>query len=112
MKKKLYDFLVEKARSKKLTTYGEVADYLGIDLGNIGERYHELGPLMGDLNKDMIADNKPLITSIIILKNSRPLTPGEGFFEFAKRNKVMKLREDKHRFWINELNKVFDEEWK
>ena len=114
MKKKLYDFLVEKARNKELVTYGEVADHLGVDLSNVGERYNEFAQLMGNLNKDMIAEGKPLISSIIILKNKNPLaqiTPGEGFFEFAKKYGVMKPREDKQLFWAKETKKVF-EEWK
>lgn len=64
---------------------------------------------MGNLNKVMLAEGKPMITALIILKNSRPKSPGQGFFELMYDLKKLKRGEDEFTFWREELKRIYAE---
>lgn len=109
---KLLKKLINVAERKSLITYEEVADLLGLNLDDPDDHYHTLPTMMGELNEEMMELGKPMITALIVLKNSRPYTPGEGFYNLMIRLKRMKPNEDRQLFWAKEVNTIHNTDWR
>lgn len=107
---KLYKFLCLKAKEGSLVTYGEVADYMGLDLNDPYDHYTILPNLMGNINRDLIANKEPLITALIILK-TKPQEPSKGFYNFAKEMNLIPKGMKNYPFWVQEVSKVFNHNW-
>jgi len=109
--RKLLNHLIKISEKKSLTTYEEVANLLDLNLDNPEDHFQILPELLSDINEYMEEENKPMITALIVLKNSRPYTCGEGFFNLMNTMKKISPKEDKQLFWAKEISKIHNEDW-
>ena len=88
----LYEECKKFARQGKVTSYGNVAQHLGLDLSDVDDRVHKLGGALDDMNKmERKRDsNAPMISAVVIHKADtkyggfKTRMPGTGFFKLAK----------------------------
>jgi hypothetical protein len=99
----LSDTLRAVARSQRTVLYSEVAPIVGIDTGN--EHFGALvGRFLDDINRVESAEGRPLLSAVVIGKESG--MPGTGFFNCARELRRYSGRDDLA-FWIDELQRVY-----
>jgi len=110
---RVYDKLKEVAKRGTIPiTYTELNDEcnLGIKFeGDAGRK--EIGIILGDISKREFQNNRPLISAVVVSKNSHPPKPSDGFYNLARELGLLKRGEKEEIFYSKELTKVF-EYWK
>jgi hypothetical protein len=100
----LIDELRKVARAHSTTYYSDLAPIVGIDTEN-----PHFGPLIGrildDVNRVEFAQGRPMLSAVVILKDSN--IPGSGFFTCARELRRYSGKDDLG-FWIEELRRVHD----
>lgn len=100
----IYENLVEVARSQNTTTYSEVGKLVGLDMSTEVGRIR-IAQILDDINWYESKENRPMLSSVVILKNDN--RPGAGYFECARAlGKYHGI--DDLSFWSHELNEVHD----
>ena len=106
MNQRLYQQLVIYGTNGDLPTYGEVAPSVGLDMALAADR-NEFARLLDEINEHEHEHGRPLISSIVVLKDSR--VPGKGYFDCARR--LGRLDSTDHfgemDFWVSECNAVY-----
>ena len=77
----VYDRLLEAARAGEFVHYGELAKMLGIDMDNphFGA---QVGKVLGRISEDEVAAGRPMISAIVVSKDT--MLPGGGFFKLGQ----------------------------
>ena len=107
MIEKIYDRLVEAARAKSVVYYSQIGDLLNLTMDNPCHR-NELAHILGEISSKEHQEGRPLLSAVVVHKEN--LRPGKGFFILAKELKKQKPEEDDDRFYVAELQRVF-EQW-
>lgn len=103
----VYVELIKLARKKETTTYGAIAEMMGLPShGNYMSR--EVGQILGEISEWEHSQGRHMLTALVIRDDLGQ--PGDGFFTFAKELKNIEI-ENEEEFWRNELGAVF-QEWK
>jgi len=104
---KLKNKLIEVAQQESWISYGEVAEHLGIDLGNPDDRWGALGQLMAEVNNDSLQEGY-MLTSVIVHKGQigRRTEPGQGYFAMAMDVGLLKS-ENPFVFWGRQLQMCY-----
>ena len=100
----IYEKLVEVARSQSTTTYSEVGELVGLDMSTEIGRI-KIAQILDDINWYESQGNRPMLSSVVILKNEN--IPGAGYFECARALGKYQGNDDLA-FWSSELNEVHD----
>lgn len=91
--------LIEAALERRLVTYGEVGEWVGISPRTVG------GLILDPINETEHQACRPLLSALVV--NKAKGRPGKGFFDIAARLKRHDgLNDDA--FWIREVNRIFD----
>lgn len=100
--KRVYDSLIAVARKGENSHvyYERVAHIAGLNLNDPFDREIALGHLLGIISEHEKASGRPLLTAIVVTKETN--MPGKGFWGFNEKNM------DKNRFWIQEIRKVWE----
>ncbi len=100
----LFDRLRRVARVRGTVFYSDLALSVGIDTGNphFGSR---IGRILDDVNRIEFDQVRPLLSAVVILKDSN--MPGSGFFACARELKGYNGKDDLG-FWVEELRRVHD----
>jgi len=99
--KKVYNKLIEIARAKKTITYSELSEECGLflDFDNINDR-NKISSILGEISKYEVKKGGPMLSSLVVLKNSHPQKPAFGFYTYADELEVRKKGEsDQQLFW-------------
>ena len=99
----VYDRLVQAARAKELVHYGELAKMLGIDMDDpyFGAR---VGKVLGRISEDEIAAGRPMISAIVVSKDT--MLPGHGFFNLGQELRQTLPGEDEIEFAVRQIKRV------
>ena len=73
--------LREVARSGGLITYGEVAELVGLSMGNPADRT-EISGLLDEINKHEARYKRPMLSAVVVRVDTQ--MPGPGFFVCAR----------------------------
>lgn len=101
----VYDRLVQAARSREFVHYGELAKMLGIDTDDpyFGAR---VGKVLGRISEDEIAAGRPIISAIVVSKDT--MLPGSGFFNLGQELRQTLPSEDEIAFAVRQIKRVHD----
>ena len=97
--------LTEVAAKRGMTTYGEIAAMIALDLTNPAER-NRLAGILDDISRDESAAGRPLLSVVVV--NSETQMPGGGFFTMAKSEGHLKPGQDRLEFFALELKRAHD----
>jgi len=102
---KLMPKLIEVASNESWISYSEIADFLGIDLGNPDDRWQLMGQVMQKVN-DITVPQGYLLTSVIVHKGriGTRTEPGDGYFLLAREVGFL-TTENPFQFWGMQLQK-------
>ena len=104
----VYERLVKAARASEFVHYGELAKMLGIDLENphFGA---QVGKVLDRINGDEAAAGRPMISAIVVSKDT--MLPGPGFFKLGQELRQTLPGEDEIGFAIRQI-KLVHEYWR
>jgi len=92
------------AYERHVVFYGEVADWVGLDLGSpYGRR--RIGEVLGEVSEREFREGRPLLSAIVV--SSDTMAPGAGFFELVKRLRLTQ-GDDREAFHVEELRRVHE----
>lgn len=107
---RIYDVLIEVARSKSVITYDElcVRASLPYEMANPDHR-NQLSQCLADISSDEVDQGHPMLSAVVV--RAEDGYPGSSFFKFAAEmglcaNKMKE--EDQAVFFAEELKKVHD----
>jgi hypothetical protein len=100
----LYDHLVMVARTGSTTTYGEVAELLGLEINNPQHRERIIRLLL-DIACNESAEGRPLLSIVVV--QSEIGYPGRSFFLLARELGTNNCCDDRS-FFSYELKRVHD----
>ena len=101
--KTIYEALKESARDGKPYYYGELAELVGLRIGDENDRA-KLFEILGTISEHEHNEGRPLLSAIVISKTDK--MPGYGFFKMAR--KLGLQRATNTEFFYAEVKKVFD----
>lgn len=90
------------AKSGRVLTYADLAREASISI-ELGPRSPELAKLLCELLIEDASNERPLLTSLVINRNTG--RPGKGFFRLARH--YYRFRDDEE-FWLEELRSLYD----
>jgi hypothetical protein len=96
--------LVRAAECGELTTYGKLAEIMGLPArGNHMSR--ETGHLLGEISEDEVQAGRPMLSALVVTVAGKP---GSGFINLAKDlGKFSGGTVDEVRFWRQECQAVY-----
>jgi len=99
-----YRHLLEVAMARSTTTYGELAERLG--LPRRGTRMaREVGEVLDAISRYEASHNRPLLSVLVFSATDKK--PGRGFFALARRLGALGREEDENCFYRLELGAVY-----
>jgi len=103
----VFQILEECAKNQQQIYYQKLYEQIGLDRENPDDR-NKGAHILAEVNRISMDKNKTMLSSLVTLKVANQ--PADGFFEFAI--EIGKLESDadedeKKKFWIYELKKVF-----
>jgi len=104
MNTQIYERLIGIARKGTVTYYSDIAPMVGLDMDLPPDR-NKIGELLDDINQREHADGRPLISAVVVQKDT--LRPGQGFFKLS-RGLGLFTGSDRDAFYVQELRKVHD----
>ncbi len=75
----IYDRLIELARGRHLTTYGDIAPLAGLNMEVDADR-DRISKLLGEILRHEASKNRPLLTAIVV-HHGDDNNPGEVFIQ-------------------------------
>lgn len=106
------DFLVERARMERTTTYTELNAALVRRTGTAGfdfdyqDHRAAMGRLLGDITADAFTETGGrMLSAIVIYLNAND--PGPGFYKLAKSKRLLGESDDRNAFWVEQLNGLY-----
>jgi hypothetical protein len=109
MNKKVREKLIEIAKNRDIIFYSDlnIACHLGINLeGDAGGK--EIGKILGDISEYELKNKRPPISVLVGLKNTKPFTPSDGFFNLMDELKIRKPKEKNEFLKIRLMNLCYD----
>ena len=100
----IYEKLLSVAKTKDITTYGQIAPLAGLDMESPADR-DEIGRLLGEISTFEHQHNRPMLSAVVVHKDDK--TPGHGFFELA-RSLGLYVGGDDDAFFVRELRRAHD----
>jgi len=101
MHEAIYEKLKEVARAKRLITYTEIGENVGLRAND-----PQLWQLLDKINRQEHEQGRPMLSAVVVQKEGESYgAPGDGFFKLAKDLSVFK-GDNKYIFWVSELNAV------
>jgi hypothetical protein len=107
----IYKSLRETAHKKQKVYYGEIAPLADLDM-IIPKDRKILGALLDEINREEIKHNRPLLSAVVVRKDTR--IPGVGFFRLAqaldlsiddKRKLHQGILDEVHDYWSAKLRR-------
>lgn len=102
-----FQILEECAKNKSTIYYQELYKQIGLDRENPDDR-NKGAHILAEINKASVNKNKTMLSSLVTLKVANQ--PADGFFEFAIELEKLSpdvSEDEKEKFWIGEVKKVF-----
>jgi len=99
----IYKKLKEVARARKLITYTDIGEKVGLRAND-----PQLWQLLDKISRQEHEQGRPMLSAVVVQKEGESHgAPGDGFFKLARDLGV--FREDnKYIFWVSELNVVYN----
>jgi len=81
---------------------------LGLDFKgkNSSRDRNILADILGTISEHESRKERPMLSAIVVLKNSRPPAPSFGFFHYARELGVLKEGEDEQPFYFRQLREL------
>ncbi len=99
-----YHHLVEVAMRRETTTYGALAERLGLPRrGNRMAR--ELGEVLERISQYEAVHHRPLLSVVVFSTTDRK--PGKGFFRLARELGLLRAEDDEDAFYRFQLGAVY-----
>lgn len=98
----IYEECIKIARKGTITYYSDIAGLVGLNMDLPPDR-NRIGELLDEINRYEFANNRPLISAVVVQKDS--MRPGQGFFKLA-RSLGLFTGNNKESYYIQELKKV------
>ena len=105
--RELREALIQAARKKPgLINYSDpaVLAMTHLDMDKSADR-EKLVELLDEIARFEHSEGRPLLTAVVV--NKYTLRPGKGFFELAVELGLMKAKDDRDIFYVNELDRVY-----
>ena len=107
----VYNKLEERRRMKCLITYSELnlECQLGLDFaGKNSQRDRNiLADMLGTISKHEFDKGKPMLSAIVVMKNSHPPEPSFGFYNWAKKIGAWNpAQETENKFYFRQLREL------
>ena len=106
------EFLIERARKRRYTSYTELSAVLArrcnvrsFDFTNPADR-QVMSTLLGDIVRIDVGTTNLMLTAIVIYLNENDA--GAGFYSYAQDLGLFAKGGDKLAFWMQQVNGVFD----
>lgn len=99
----VYERLVQAARAGQFVHYGELAKMLGIDTNN-PHFAAQVGAVLGRISEDEIAAGRPMLSSIVVSKDTK--LPGRGFFNLGEQLRQTRPGEDEIAFAVRQIRQT------
>lgn len=96
------------ARKQSVITYEELNNRceLSLDYGDISHRT-KISNMLGDVSEFEVRKGRPMLSVVVVLKGSKPMSPGDGFFHWAAKIGVARLpKENKQKFFARILGET------
>jgi hypothetical protein len=106
----VYQCCRQAARHQTTMTYDEVNQTcgLGLDFRDPSHR-NKISNILGDVSEFEVRKGRPMLSAVVVLSGSHPISPGQGFFDWAGKLGVRRgPREDNQLFFARILKEVFD----
>jgi len=101
MHEKIYEELKKVARDKKLITYTDIGEKVGLMASD-----PELWQMLDKINRKEHEQGHPMLSAVVVQKEGESYgAPGDGFFKLARELGVFG-GDNKYIFWVGELNAV------
>lgn len=106
-------YLEELARSKRTTTYGELAERFGLPGMDGAWLSHPLSLMFDYLDKEDSSASRPFRTALVIRQDAN--MPGDGFFESLAKHRPGRIPaksiKEREKARVQELKAVFSYRW-
>jgi hypothetical protein len=99
------DRLVVAARDRQLIVYLDLAKLMGIDTDN-PHFAAQVGKVLDRLNQDEVANGRPMLSAIVVSKDT--MLPGRGFFNLGEQLRLTVPGEDEVAFAVRQIQLVHD----
>lgn len=102
-----FQILEECAKNRQQIHYQKLYKEIGLNRENPDDR-NKGSKILAEVNKISINKNKTMLSSLVTLKEKEQ--PADGFFELAVELNKLKSNakeDDKLKFWVEEVKKVF-----
>jgi len=101
MHEAIYEKLKEVAQAKRLITYTDIGEKVGLKAND-----PQLWQLLDKINRQEHKQGRPMLSAIVVQKEGESYgAPGDGFFKLARDLSVFR-GDNKYIFWVSELNAV------
>lgn len=101
----IYLMLKKAAISKRSVTYSALAAVAGLNMELQVDR-NRLGTILGNISTNEHLNNRPLLS--VVAWFSGKAEPSKGFYNLAESLGLYSNKQDRDKFFISELNKVYD----
>lgn len=107
--REVYEKLKKVARAKALITYSDLNEQckLGLDFNNINDR-NKIADMLGTISEIEVLHENPMLSVVVVKKNSLPRTPSDGFFRYADKLKVRLPGESDRSLYYRQLRKCYE----
>ena len=103
MHEAIYEELKKVARDKKLITYSDIGEKIGVRAND-----PELWQMLDKINRQEHEQGRPMLSAVVVQKEGNVYgAPGDGFFKLARELSVFRGG-NKYVFWASELNVVYN----
>lgn len=100
----IYLILKKAAINKRSVTYSRLASVAGLNMDYQIDR-NKLGEILGNISTNEHLNNRPLLS--VVAWFSGKAEPSKGFYNLAENLGLYSSKQDKDKFFIDELNKVY-----
>ena len=103
---KLIEVAKKQCKYKKgVITYSELNDVCNLGIKFEGDAGgSEIGNILGEISKNELEQKRPPISVLVGLKNVKPFTPSNGFFEYMDKLKIRNKNETDEQMLIRLMN--------
>jgi hypothetical protein len=105
LNEELYEYLRSAARRGQTITYTRAGEVVGLSMRS---PYHRklLGQLLGRISEEETLHGRPMLSSIVVHKDSRSM--GQGFYQLGEELRRKSVGEDPSAFASRELLRTFE----
>ena len=104
MRREIYERLKEMARARRMITYKELAEGVGLDWKRNYGKCRQIFAVLGAVSTSEVEQGHPMLSAIAVRQDGMP---GSGFFVLARDlNRYQSGTE--YSFWLTERDAVWD----